>query len=186
MSKLKGAGLIPFVHARTYDTSIEPRGNKLPSRVGKVDDVMNVLVKLDNNTQYTLEEKEKSLLLHAYQLKDTLDLLLKVQEVRQNEPAPTSTIPNILGRSAVVVNQHSFIENPTLVAEALRCFKLSVADENSIASAEIVIAKRGEMIPIVLSRLNEFRQTSLFGDKNLVYHWSTKIYLKTILRFLSR
>ena len=169
---LKSKGLEPFVFCRTFGSMSVPKGQKLPERVGKTNDVMAVLDKIDRDSQYQLQSKEDSLLFRAYRLRTVTDLPLKYQDVSQleEEVPAASSAPLVHGGLKDDNAPQTFVDDEALVSEAQKCFISSVIDADSFLSSDVITIRCKTLIPIVISRLNDYRKGRLCGQQSLVYH----------------
>ena len=168
LKKMKEKLLTPMHHCRSFKTSVVPRGKKL-TKVGTVDNVLDVLKKLDTNTNYVVQKTEESLLLRVY-LKLTSDLTLEVETAVQEEQAPL--VPYAYGSLRAPTSDHSFVGSETLLEQTKTCFLPSVIDNESFSPVETINAKVDSILSIVKTRLINFQQLRLKGERSLVHHFS--------------
>ena len=169
LKRLTKTYLKPMWQCRIFTTSAIPRGQNLDT-VGKVDKVLEVLDKIDQDANYAVKKNEESLLLRVY-LKLTSDLTLEVENVVVQE-VQAPLVPYAYGSLQAPTSDHSFVGSETLLEQVKTCFLPSVVDNESFSPVETINTKVDSLLSIVKTRLTNFQQLRLKGERSLVHHFS--------------
>jgi len=169
LKRLTKTYLKPMWQCRLFTTSAIPRGQNLDT-VGKVDKVLDVLAKIDRDANYAVKKNEESLVLRVY-LKLTSTLTLEVETVAVQE-VQAPLVPYAYGSLQAPTSDHSFVGNETLLEEVKTCFLPSVVDNESFSPVETINTKVDSILSIVKTRLTNFQQLRLKGERSLVHHFS--------------
>ena len=164
LHKLKGKWLKPFLRARLCTDS----KGKVPTTVGKPENVQPVLDKLDDNQDYPVTPKEDSLLLRAYLNRSVVELTLKVEDVCADAADCEIDCPC------------SMFDNDDLLEEVVTC--VANLDELIVSVTAAQRDLRNDLVRMIRPRLAAFKRNTLKSMPQLCNHWTIAAFEDNIVR----
>ena len=184
-----GLPIQQFVRARRMSSSND-KSFKPPPRIGKMNQLKQLIERLKSNPNSPVTSKEDSWLWRMYQcINDPLILPMLVQTSCSESP-PSPNEPSILQRTHIVtpsdtqkksMDSFAIIDNEGLLKEACNRIINSAVDVTNTGSIRMRVVA---LYPKLLKRFNNYKNHNIPSTAEMQHHYAIAAYERNITRCL--